>query len=370
MSVTQRNRDHDNIRLLAASIVVIAHIRAFFFMPFAQLKDSNFITEVFYFSTSLGHQAVVIFFVLSGYYVGGPLLNLKKLNFRIFIAARLSRLWIVLIPVLFLTLVLIYPICFVNPEKCRNLNLPSLSSSVSTTLGLDTLIGNAFFLQGFRSKIYGSNAPLWSLSYEFWFYVFAFLLIWVIVNERKILSFVLVMALILLSYFLNFGFNWFIWFFTWWLGALSSKISLNLKFNFLPRVLNGVSVTIILLVTIKSLSFNRFEPSHSIMTDLLLGVLFSFYLNASKPKEINKVSNRKILSDFSYSLYALHFILLLSIYFAVSEMGSSLPLQLSWMSIAAFFLLFSFIFFVSFLFSLITERHTPWLRSMLQKPLR
>ena len=36
--------------------------------------------------------------------------------------------------------------------------------------GLETLLGNAAFLQEIVVPTYGSNAPLWSLSYEFWYY--------------------------------------------------------------------------------------------------------------------------------------------------------------------------------------------------------
>ena len=31
--------------------------------------------------------------------------------------------------------------------------------------------GNFFFLQSIVSPVFGSNGPLWSLSYEFWYYI-------------------------------------------------------------------------------------------------------------------------------------------------------------------------------------------------------
>jgi peptidoglycan/LPS O-acetylase OafA/YrhL len=34
-----------------------------------------------------------------------------------------------------------------------------------------TWTGNLLFLQGIKCSVYGSNGPLWSLSYEFWYYV-------------------------------------------------------------------------------------------------------------------------------------------------------------------------------------------------------
>ena len=34
-----------------------------------------------------------------------------------------------------------------------------------------TLLGNVFFLQTLTTPVWGSNGPLWSLAYEFWYYV-------------------------------------------------------------------------------------------------------------------------------------------------------------------------------------------------------
>ena len=44
-------------------------------------------------------------------------------------------------------------------------------NDVRQTIGLPTLLGNLAFLQDFFARPYGSNGPLWSLSYEFWFYL-------------------------------------------------------------------------------------------------------------------------------------------------------------------------------------------------------
>jgi peptidoglycan/LPS O-acetylase OafA/YrhL len=373
MSLVSRNRNHDRIRLFAASAVVVAHIRAFFFVPFERVEDPTFITEVFYFLTSLGHQAVIVFFVLSGYYVGGSLLNLEKFdfrNFQLYIVARLSRLWIVLVPVIFLTLALIFPICFGSSERCSNLKLSSMSSSVNASLGFDTLLGNILFLQGFKSKIYGGNAPLWSLSYEFWFYIFAFVLLWISASKRFILSFFLIATLVFFSYLFDFGLNWFAWFLIWLLGAISSKISLGRNLNLSPRVFNDFNVTVLLLVFIKLISSNRFEPSNSLLTDMLLGILFSIYLSFSKRQTVKVPNSRRFFPDFSYSLYALHFVLLLGIYLTLPDSSNYLKLNLSWESFFLGSALFFLICIFSFFFSLLTERNTHRLRARFSRLIK
>ena len=67
----------DFIRWSAAMLVVVAHARHLLFVDYYLLvyKDPTFLhsisNKLFYFITGLGHEAVVLFFVLSGYLVGG-----------------------------------------------------------------------------------------------------------------------------------------------------------------------------------------------------------------------------------------------------------------------------------------------------------
>ena len=48
--------------------------------------------KAFYFLTGLGHQAVIIFFVLSGFFVGGSILkNLENFSFKRYFTTRLTH---------------------------------------------------------------------------------------------------------------------------------------------------------------------------------------------------------------------------------------------------------------------------------------
>jgi peptidoglycan/LPS O-acetylase OafA/YrhL len=56
-----------------------------------------------YLITGLGHQWVIVFFVLSGYLVGGSVLRSVAVNhwsWRVYLLNRLTRLYAVLIPAL------------------------------------------------------------------------------------------------------------------------------------------------------------------------------------------------------------------------------------------------------------------------------
>ncbi len=101
----------DAARALASLIVCFAHLRAFFLVDF-NAAGSGAIGQAFYLVTGLHHQGVMVFFVLSGFFVGGALLREAKaagcadnVDWLKYSVTRLSRLWLVLIPALLLTLV-------------------------------------------------------------------------------------------------------------------------------------------------------------------------------------------------------------------------------------------------------------------------
>lgn len=53
----------DFLRGLAALLVVLEHLWAFFFVTFPELQSPGILAKAFYFFTGLGHQSVMIFFV-------------------------------------------------------------------------------------------------------------------------------------------------------------------------------------------------------------------------------------------------------------------------------------------------------------------
>ena len=72
------------------------------------MTDPSLWYQAFAFFTGFAHQAVVVFFLLSGWLVGGTLLNKyrDKHSFISYGIDRITRLWIVLIPAFVLTLLL------------------------------------------------------------------------------------------------------------------------------------------------------------------------------------------------------------------------------------------------------------------------
>ena len=61
----------DVFRVLAAFAVMMGHFRTSLFPAYSNLPSKGLVSGAFYFATSLGHSAVIVFFVLSGFLVGG-----------------------------------------------------------------------------------------------------------------------------------------------------------------------------------------------------------------------------------------------------------------------------------------------------------
>jgi len=146
----------DLVRGLAAILVLVDHWRNLFFVHFHALGAHRWFFAVPYVLTAAGHQAVVIFFVLSGFLIGGTIRHAfvrGQWSWASYLTHRLVRLWVVLLPGLMLCLL-----------------WDKLGGTVGTNTAI-TFIGNMFFLQGVVVPAFGSDGPLWSLANEFWYYV-------------------------------------------------------------------------------------------------------------------------------------------------------------------------------------------------------
>ncbi|MBV8630528.1 MAG: acyltransferase [Silvibacterium sp.] len=167
----------DALRGIAAVGVCLSHLRDFFFVDYAQSPHHNPLMAAAYLSTGLGHQWVVVFFVLSGYLVGGSVLRslaLDRWSWRGYLLNRMTRLWTVLVPALILggTLDFVGIHLFgSNGIYGGQTGAHELSIQVSSRLTATILAGNYAFLQGIYVPTFGSNGPLWSLANEFWYYV-------------------------------------------------------------------------------------------------------------------------------------------------------------------------------------------------------
>ena len=171
-----QHRALNAMRAVAAILVVVYHLRALVFVPPAD-AGGGAVTSVLYAVTGLGPAAVLVFFVLSGYWVGGSVLaafRRERFRWSTYVTARLSRLWVVLVPALVITAVLDHVGLALLPDTSIYLGDPAYHDTVPTDLAdrltLGTALGNVAFLQNIAVPTFGTNVALWSLAYEAVFY--------------------------------------------------------------------------------------------------------------------------------------------------------------------------------------------------------
>lgn len=176
-----RASDHlDLLRGVAALAVLLGHLRACFFGSYRKSGSHNPVAAGLICLSSVSHEAVIIFFVLSGYLIGTSVLKgavTQRWTWNSYLIKRATRLYVVLLPALLLTAILDHLgiRLFGASGNIYSVNKPgfnwAFTSPDISRLGLPVFLGNASYLQGILVPSYGSNMALWSLSFEWWYYM-------------------------------------------------------------------------------------------------------------------------------------------------------------------------------------------------------
>jgi peptidoglycan/LPS O-acetylase OafA/YrhL len=340
-------------RAMAAILVLAGHLRGFFFEPYANLNpsDQNLINYLLFFITRIGHECVIVFFVLSGYLVGGNLtidfIN-KQLNWKKYFTDRGIRMWTVLLPALLIGYLL-------DLYRCTQLN----DCFQVTPFDLKNVLGNLFFLQTIQVPIFTSNVALWSLANEFWYYlIFPILLYPIAFKAHWSMKVLIITIIILLAY-------WFmphiIQLFPLWL------LGVGIRLITLPEYFKKIIFLPVLYVLLLA-SIYVSNTNSTVLTNFIVGITFSLLIlyhqnnrsvNCSKLKGI-----ASFFSEFSFSIYAIHLPImfaLLAIMYAHSSYSSRV-VNAGIKEWFVYLVLFIIILVVSFFFYFITEKHTYLIR--------
>ena len=362
----------DLIRGLSALAVCAGHLRAVMFTDYADLQAVGPIAGGFYFLTGLGHEAVMVFFVLSGFFVGGSVLGRRdRFAFSDYLVARLSRLWMVLIPALLFTALADAFIRSALPGLLAGEYHSILSSGPAPDGGysgsIGTFLANLFFLQTLVCPVFGTNGPLWSLANEFWYYMlFPLLMTGLGVVRRRCTTRLLLLGLFCLI--AAFTFRLLGGFMIWLLGVGVYLIYRKKKGRFNRwMVLLSAGLFGFSLVDSKA---GILHTALGISSDLEIGLCFSLFLISLKDQSVEGAwGNRaafiaRWLSEVSYTLYVFHFPLMIWLYaryYAKAQAAFSIS------SLIIFLFLFTAVFIFSLLMWMLFERNTPVLRRYLEK---
>ena len=189
------------------------------------------------FGPNNGQDFVIIFFVLSGFVIAWSIDQKKGYQFRQYLFDRLTRLWSVVLPALILGLLLDHIGKSIHPQTYRSI-------FSEDQLKLKVLLSSLFLHESWFFSIRpGSNGPLWSLSYEFFYYMIFGTIALLPTLKSKIIAGVFFCTIA--------GPKILILFPCWLAGCLSywwcKKIRLNLVISFTLLLISGFFLYFILL---------------------------------------------------------------------------------------------------------------------------
>ena len=363
----------DAIRGLAALCVFSGHLRALFLVDFSAVVQKSVGAKILYFVTGFGHESVMVFFVLSGFFISSSVMRsirADRWRWAVYAQSRLTRLYVVLIPALLLGLLwdTLGTKLFENVGVYQGLpQYKHVVGNVAPLLTPQIWLGNLLFLQDIRVPTFGSNGPLWSLSYEFWYYILfplGLLAVWPSTHlQFRILYGILALAILafvgqtISLYFL-------VWLMGWLIGVLQpTKVSRS-----------KIYLAVASLAVISALAWSRAHSSeHTFSRDMLVGLTFSAFVYALLSGRDGVASKfyktvATFVSSFAYTLYLVHLPLL--VFLNAQVIGTNSPWQpdlvhvLMVIALAGIGLLYT-LFIWSF-----TEAKTEAIRATISRMLR
>ncbi len=162
----------DLVRWIATMFVAVHHVNNVFINQADIMKaphDAPVYVWWFLTAYTFAHGAVVVFFVISGFLVGGAIIERSQGTrpyLRNYLIDRSIRIYIVLLPALAYSY-------FADSFGARLFaGLGVYEHPVyQAAMRLEYLAATVVSLQGVWSPTFGTNGALWTLGMEFWFYV-------------------------------------------------------------------------------------------------------------------------------------------------------------------------------------------------------
>jgi peptidoglycan/LPS O-acetylase OafA/YrhL len=309
------------VRGTAALAVMLEHVRSLFFVNYSHVLTRNSLVGGAYLLTSLGHQAVLVFFVLSGFFISRSVLDSfrkSRWSWRVFLVNRLTRLLLVLVPGLVLC-ALWDRVGMILPEASRfyyqaipNFGTETIAGNSSVSI----FVGNLLFLQSIFFPSFGSAKPLWSLSYELWYYMLFPILLLVFVSRlpgAKRLAYAIVGSAI----FLMVGRDIALLFLVWLAGAGVGLVH-DMRPQFVQRTSAAWYTYCLGAFGLVGLLVVKVRLKEGLASDFMVAASFlpaMYVLVEASSSVVNPAyaALARMLSSFSYSLYVAHLPLLIFI---------------------------------------------------------
>ncbi len=355
----------DSLRAVAAIMVCLAHWSYLFFIDYPQVAVHRRLLYLPYVLCSAGHQAVVVFFVLSGYLVGGHVLRAlrtSRWSWRTYLVQRGTRLWIVLIPALVIGGVLdLFALHEqISPRLYHGTLTLSIVYNVANTLNWHVFLGNLLFLQTTLTPVFGSNTPLWSLANEFWYYLMFPLGILAIRGRQYTWLQRSAMALLCLGMLKFVAIGIAKAFPIWLLGVLLTLIPTRRTSAWL-RWVTCVAYLALVLAISQGVVPDKLHPDYC-LTAATLVTIWTLLGATERAGDRWYVALSRTTAGFAYTLYLIHaplMVILTGLHYKEVRWTPNLPHILEGVAV------FMFVVAVSYVIALFTEFRTVQIRDKL-----
>jgi len=325
----------DALRGLAALYVVLHHARWLLWASqreYVSLGGQGVGLVVATLSSSLifGHQAVMFFFLLSGFCIhyrqAKSLHAVRGTGFNVasFGLRRIRRLYPMLLVALALTAILDQIGMHINPQfYSGNASAPSVQAAMEIpSYSLHVMIGNLLMQGSLSVATFGTNVPLWSLAYEAWFYLLYPVLLMLTARARAggMLLVILAISLIALLFpqFLPIP-AWLApvlsYWVVWAIGAVIAEAYVG-RIKVPGLHLLGIAGAVLSAAMLAAVALDHAtEESVQAGTELLVSVGLAgmlTYALLGLPAQLGQLIGKNarrlhLLGDISYSLYVVHY---------------------------------------------------------------
>ena len=360
----------DMIRGLAAILVLISHWKIMFFVDYPLIPTHRTLFAIPYVLCSAGHQAVLIFFVLSGYLISGSVfrsLNRNQWQWQSYLTHRFVRLWLVLIPGLILGALWDWIGLHYGhfPSLYDGSNPKSHAIDIYKTFSTGTFFGNIAFLQTLSVPSFGSNGALWSLANEFWYYLFFPLGLFAIGrNTSTVRRAIYIILFLLIAWFTR---SKILPLFPIWLAGTALALLPSLRI----RAWHALAAS--LIYTPLVFLFAKVTFAADLVQDYLFGIATFFFIwmliSTRQPARASVTTTfARETARFSYTLYLVHMpaLLLLTTFIAGERVWSPTDMRHDLIALAVLAVLLIYAYLVAAATEFRTDKVRKWVEGKLE----
>lgn len=356
----------DLVRFGAALLVLFGHARGLYFESIMRVPGAGIFTRFFYLLTGLHYEGVLLFFVVSGFLVGGSVWrNIEggRFDARLYLINRFSRIYLVLIP----ALVLVFLVENLGGHLLADTRFyamrPLFPSEVADGWTWNQIPCHLAALQGVACAPWGADPPLWSLGWEWLFYLIAPALFAICLLRLRSLTRAIVFACLCMSLLSVLGIGqWLLWLGIWLSGVAASLLASRRELPILAG-LAGLLLCVIALVV------SRTSVVPGVLADLGVGLGLAIGVSC------RKIANANLLeaiaargASFSYSLYLIHLPIGVFVGGLLEHIGWPATLIAPGLeAYAAFAVIVAVALTCAYFFAQLTEKHTARFRRFLAR---